>query len=53
MCFTYELTTFAVLSLYFFFYFVLCKRGNVKKLESLEKTKKKKEPKASGTFSTS
>ena len=57
-CVFYQLTTFAVSILFLlfcfvFFYFVLCKRGNVKKLESLKKTKKKKEPKASGTFSTS
>jgi len=31
----YQLTTFAVLILYYFFYFVLCKRGKIKKLESL------------------
>lgn len=27
----YQLTTFAVLILYYFFYFVLCKRGKIKK----------------------
>ena len=34
VCVLYQLTTFAVLILYYFFYFVLCKRGKIKKLES-------------------